>query len=140
VPLRTEGNTKTKLNTSLVVLAVVGIFAAFDLVGHRDTPYFLVKLLAVLAVSAVCILVTRQREALDTFCAVLSALFTLFAVAMTAGDRDHPNLWPFFLGFLVVAVLLVSFTQRKRETLLAIGFIVAFRLMIAAISYAGSAL
>jgi uncharacterized membrane protein HdeD (DUF308 family) len=119
----------------LVVLAVLGVFAACDVIGHRDTPYFWAKLISVLALSAGCLLLTREREALDTFSAVIGALFTLCAVAMTAGDRTNRNWWPFFLGFAVGAVLFVLLTRKRRGTLVAIGAIVGFRLLVFVILY-----
>ena len=124
------------LNNVLVVLAVVGVFAAFDVIGHKDAPYYWAKLICVLALSAGCLLLTREREAVDTFSAVMAALFTLCAAAMTAGDRAHPNWWPFFLGFAGAAVLLVFLTRKKRETLLAIAAIVGLRLVVFVILYA----
>lgn len=124
------------LNNVLVILAVVGVFAAFDVVGHSGEPYFWAKLIFVLSFSAGCLLLTRDREALDTFSAVTAAVFTLCAIAMTTGDRTHPNWWPFFLGFTCAAVLLVFLTRKRRETVLAITAIVGFRLIVFAILYA----
>jgi uncharacterized membrane protein HdeD (DUF308 family) len=115
---------------------VLGVFATFDVIGHKDTPYFWVKLIPVLALSAGCLLLTREREALDTFSAVVAALFTLCAVAMTAGDRANPNWWPFFLGLAGGALLFVLLTRKRRATLLAIGAIVGFRLLVFLILYA----
>jgi hypothetical protein len=79
------------LNNALVVLAVLGVFAAFDVIGHRGVPFFWAKLVFVLTLSAVCLLLTRERDALDTFSAVMGALFTLCAIAMTAGDGNNSN-------------------------------------------------
>ena len=124
------------LNNALVVSAVLGVFAAFDVIGHRDLPFFWAKLVFVLALSAVCLLLTRERDALDTFSAVMGAVFTLGAVAMTAGDRNNPKWWPFFLGFVGGAVLFVLLTRKWRATLLAIGAIVGFRLVVYAALYA----
>jgi uncharacterized membrane protein HdeD (DUF308 family) len=119
-----------------VVLAVVGAFGAFAMMGHRDAPYWWVKLTAFLTLSAGCLLLTRERSALDTFSGVLAALFALCAIAMTAGDRSHPTWWPLFLGFALGAVLLVFLTRKKREALAGIAVIVGFRLIVSVILYA----
>jgi hypothetical protein len=74
--LKTGEMRRPTLYNVLVVLAVLGIFAAFDIIGHRDTPYFWAKLISVLTCSAGCLLLTREREALDTFSAVIAALST----------------------------------------------------------------
>ena len=118
------------MNNALLVLAVLGVFAAFDVIGHRDAPFFWAKLTSVVALSVGFLLLIRDRETLDTFSAVIGALFALCAVAMTAGDRTNTNWWPFFLGFAGGAVLLVLLTRKRRETLLAVGAIVGFRLVI----------
>ena len=133
--LRTNVMKRPRLNNVLVVLAVLGVFAAFDVIGHRDTPYFWAKLISVLALSAGCLLLTREREALDTFSAVIGALFTLCGIAMTAGDRTDPNWWRFFLGFAGGAVVFVLLTRKRRGTLVAIGAIVGLRLLILAVLY-----
>jgi peptidoglycan/LPS O-acetylase OafA/YrhL len=133
--LRSAGMRRSKLNILLAVLAVIGVFAAFDVIGHRDTPYFWAKLISVLAFSAGCLVLTREREAVDTFSAVVAALFTLCAIAMTTGDRASPNWWPFFLGFIGATVVLVFLTRKKRETLLAIAAIVGLRLIVFVILY-----
>ena len=127
---------RARLNNVLVLLAVLGVFAAFDIVGHKDAPFFWGKFISVLALSAGCLLFTRDRNALDTFSAVIAALFTLCAVAMTTGDRAHPNWWPFFLGFASSAGLLVLLTRKRRETLLAVAAIVGFRLLVFVVLYA----
>jgi uncharacterized membrane protein HdeD (DUF308 family) len=124
------------VNNVLVILAVVGVFATFDVIGHKDTPYFWPKLVSVLALSAGCLLLTRDREALDTFSAVIAALLTLCAVAMTAGDRANPNWWSFFLGLTGGALLFVLLTRKRRATLLAVGAIVGLRLLLFAVLYA----
>jgi hypothetical protein len=134
--LGTDHMKRPWLNNVLVVLAVLGVFATFDIIGHKDTQYFWAKLISVLALSAGCLLLTREREALDTFSAVIAALFTLCAVAMTAGSRANPNWWPFFLGFACGAVLFVLLTRKRRATLLAVGAIVGFRLLLFVILYA----
>jgi len=134
--LRTEEKRRPTLNNVLAGLAVLGVFAAFDVIGHRETPYFWAKLISVLTFSAGCLLVTRDREALDTFSVVMAALSTLCAVAMTAGDRSNPNWWPFFFGFAGAAVLFTLLTRKRRGTLLAIAAIVGFRLLLFVILYA----
>jgi hypothetical protein len=110
-----------------VIAAVLGLFAALDIIGHRTAPYFLAKLIFVVAVSAGCLLLTKDREALDTFSAVVAGLFALCAAAMTAGDRSYPNWWPLFLAFASGAVFFVFVTRQRRATLLAVAAIVGFR-------------
>ena len=124
------------LNDVLVILSVLGVFATFDVIGHRDTPYFWAKFVSVLTLSGGCLLLTKERQALDTFFAVIGALFTLCAVAMTAGDRSNPSWWPYFLGLAGGAVLSVLLTRKKRGTLVAVGAIVGSRLLFFAILYA----
>jgi membrane associated rhomboid family serine protease len=124
------------VNNVLITLAVLGVFATIDVIGHRDAPHFWVKLVSVPALSAVCLLFTRDREALDTFSAVMAALLTLGVVAMTAGDRANPKWWPFFLGLAGGALLFVLLTRRRRATLIAVGAIVGFRLLVLVILYA----
>lgn len=124
------------VNNVLVTLAVLGVFATVDVIGHKDAPYFWAKLISVLALSVGCLLLTREREALDTFSAVVAALFTLGAVAMTAGDRANPNWWPFFLGLAGGSLLCVLLTRKRRATLMAVGAIVGFRLLLFVILYA----
>jgi len=124
------------LNNVLVVLAVLGVFASLDIIGHRNAPHFWAKLIAALTFSAGCLRLTREREALDTFCAAIAGLSTLGAVAMTSGDRTNPNWWPFFLGFLGAAVLFTLVTRKRRATVLAIGAIVGFRLIVFVVLYA----
>jgi hypothetical protein len=124
------------LNNILVVLAVIGTFAAFDIVGHRSAPYFWPKLVSVLAFSAGCLFLTRERESVDTYSGVIAGLFTLCAVAMTTGDRTNPNWWPFFLGFSGGAAFFVFLTRRRLATLVAVAAIVGFRLLVFVIIYA----
>jgi hypothetical protein len=119
-----------RLNNVLVIPAVLGVFAAFDLVGHKDVSYFWPKLAVLLSISTACLLATRHRESWDTFFAAIAGLFTLCAVAMTAGDRARPNWWPFFLGFAAMATLFVFLVRNRRETLIPIGAIVGFRLVV----------
>jgi hypothetical protein len=38
--LGTEHTKRPWLNNVLVVLAVLGVFATFDIIGHKDTQYF----------------------------------------------------------------------------------------------------
>jgi hypothetical protein len=130
MPLKTGGIRRPRPNDVLAVLAVVGMFAAFDVIGHRDAPYFWAKLISLLTFSMACLLLTRERDSVDTFSAVIAALSTLCAVAMTTGDRTNPNWWPFFLGFAGAAVLFTLLTRSKRGTLLAIVTIVGLRLFI----------
>jgi len=127
---------RVRLNNVLVLIAVLGVFAAFDIIGHKDTPFFWEKVISVLALSAACLLFTRDRKALDTFSAVIAALFTLCAVAMTAGDRAHPNWWPLFLGFAGSAGLFILLTRKRRETLVAAVAIVGFRLLVFVVLHA----
>ena len=127
---------RVRLNNVLVLIAVLGVFAAFDIVGHKDAPFFWEKFISVLALSAGCLLFTRDRKALDTFSAVIAALFTLCAVAMTAGDRAHPNWWPFFLGFAGLAGLFILLTRKRRETLVAAAAIIGLRLLVFLVLYA----
>jgi hypothetical protein len=82
----------------LVILAVLGVFASFNIIGRVGTPYFWPKLAVVVGFSTTCLLLTRTRGARDTFLAVVGALFALMAIAMTTGDRAYPNWWPLFLG------------------------------------------
>ena len=126
---------RAHLNNILVLLAVLGVFAAFDIVGHKDAPFFWAKFIFVLALSAACLLFTSDRKALDTFFAVIAALCTLCAVAMTAGDRAHPNWWPFFLGFVGFGGLFILLTRKRRETLVAAAAIVGFRLLVFVVLY-----
>ena len=121
------------VNDLLVVLAGVGCFAAFDIIGHRNTPYFWAKLICVLGFSSVCLLTTKDRGALDTFSAAISAFFALCAVAMTAGDRTDPNWWPFFLGFGGLTVLFILLTRKRRAALLAVLAVIGFRLLVFAV-------
>jgi hypothetical protein len=134
--LKADDVRRTRVNDVLVVLAVLGVFAAFDVVGHKGTPYFWIKLILALTFSAGCLLLTRDREAVDTFSAVVAALFSLCAVAMTAGDRTHPNWWPFFFGFIGAAILFILLTRKRRGTLLAIAAIVAFRTLVFIVVFA----
>jgi len=134
--LRADHMKRPWVNNVLITLAVLGVFATIDVLGHRGSPYFWAKLVSILALSAGCLLLTREREALDTFSAVIAALFTLGAVAMTAGDRANPNWWPFFLGLSGGALLFVLLTRKRRATLIAVGAIVGFRLLILVILYA----
>jgi hypothetical protein len=134
MPSRTGEARTPWLNNLLVILAFVGVFAAFDIVGHKYA-YFWAKLVCVVAFSVGCLLLTRDRGALDTLSAVIAALFTLCAIAMTTGDRVHPNWWPFFLGFAGAAVSFVFLTRKKRETLVAVAAIVGFRLIVFVVLY-----
>lgn len=134
--LKTEDIKRPRLNDVLLVLAALGVFAAFDVIGHRHAPYFWPKLTLIVAFSMACLLFTREREALNAFSAVVAALSTLCAVAMTAGDRTNPNWWPFFLGFVGATVLFTLLTRNRRGTLLAIASLVGFRLLIFAVLYA----
>ena len=128
--LRSNYMKRPWLNNVLVVLAVLGTFAAFDIIAHRSAPYFWPKLVSVLALSAGCLFLAKERESLDTYSAVIAALFALCAVAMTAGDRTNPNWWPFFLGFVGGTVLFVLLTRKRRATLVAVAAIVGFRLLV----------
>jgi hypothetical protein len=134
--VRTEDMRRQRLNDVLVILAVLGVFAAFDVIGHKDIRYYWASLLGLVTFSAICLFLTRDRQAVDTFSAVMAALFTLYAVAMTAGDRTHPNWWPFFLAFAIAAILFTSLTRKKGATLIAIAAIVGFRLLVFVIVYA----
>jgi hypothetical protein len=133
--LRADYVKRPWLNNVLVVLAVLGTFAAFDIIGHRSAPYFWPKLVSVLALSAGCLFLTRERESLDTYSAVIAGFFTLCAVAMTAGDRTNPNWRPFFLGFASGAVLFVLLTRKRLATLVAVAAIVGFRVLVFVILY-----
>ena len=124
-----------KLNDVLLVLAVVGVFAAFALAAHRDIPHFWAILILVLLFSAGCLMLTRSRESLDTFLAVMAALFTICAILMTTGDLSKLTVWLFFFGIAGVAVLFVLFTKKKLQTLTAIAAIVGFRLLIFVVLY-----
>ena len=124
------------LNNVLLTMAIVGIFAALDVLGHRETAYFVPKLALALIFSMVCLLLTRDREAFDMFYAVIAAFFSLCAVAMTAGDRANANWWPFFIVFTVAAVAFMLLTRKRNATVLAIGAIVGFRLLVLVALYA----
>ena len=124
------------VNDVLVTLAVLGVFAIVDVIGHRDAQFFWAKLTSVLALTVGCLLLTTDREALDTFFAIVAALFTLGAVAMTAGDPANPNWWPFFLVLVGGSLLCVLLTRKRRATLQAVGAIVGFRLLLFVILYA----
>ena len=134
MPLSIANVKRAKLNDILVILAIIGVFGAFAIIGNRDAAYFWPKLFSVVAFSTVCLVLTRDRTAVDAFFAAIAALFTLVAMAMTAGDRQHPNWWPLFIGFFCGAIGLVFLTRKKRETVFAIALIVGFRLIIYAFS------
>jgi succinate-acetate transporter protein len=120
----------------LVVLAGLGVFAGFDLIGHFHTPHFWLKLLIVIAFSTVCLFATRERQSVDTFFTVVAAIFAMFAVAMTFGNLSAPHWWLFFVSFSAAAALFVLLSRDKRQTLLGISAIVGFRLLIAGVVYA----
>ena len=124
---------RPRATTALLILALLGAFAAFDAIGHRSAPYFWPQLICSLAFSLGCLLFARDRGTLDTFLAVLASLFALCAVAVTASDRQRTEWWPWFLCFSGVAALLVLITRKKRETLIAIAAIVGFRFLILAV-------
>lgn len=128
--LRADTVKKPWLNNVLVVLALLGTFAAFNIVGHRSATYFWPKLVCVLALSAGCLFLTRARESFDTYSAVMAGLLTLCAVAMTTADPTQPNWWPFFLGFSGAAVLFVLLTRNRLAALLAVAAIVGSRLIV----------
>jgi hypothetical protein len=127
-----------RLNDTLVILALLGIAASLQLVAHRDTSFFVVKLVAVLAFSAGCLVLTGNRESLDLFSGVVAAFATMFAIAMTTGDRTTPHWWAFFLGFTAVAGVSVLLTRNRRATLLAIAAIIVFRLIVGVVKLAAS--
>ena len=111
------------------VLAVVGVFAAVQIVAHPETPHFGVTLIVVLAGSAICLSLT-DKETRDAFFAVMAALCSLILVLLpTASTRDR--VWWFWaLGLVVAAIALVLLTRKKLHTLAAIAVIVGFRLLI----------
>jgi uncharacterized membrane protein HdeD (DUF308 family) len=117
------------LKNFLGVLAVVGIFAALQILAHRDTAHFWPKLLAVLGVSAACLFVTQDREIWDAFSGAMAGFFALCAIVMfTAKERDA-IWWLFLFAFAGAATLFVLLTKRKRATLVAILAIICFRLV-----------
>jgi uncharacterized membrane protein HdeD (DUF308 family) len=132
-----RGSRNRGLNDALGIAAVVGVFAALDVVGHSNTSYFWVKLAGLVAFSTSCLLLTRDRETCDVFFGVLGALSTMGAIAMTTASRMVPEeWWRLFLSFLGAAVLFTLLTRKKRTTLLGITAIVGFRLLIALVLYA----
>ncbi len=132
-----RGQRSRGMNDLLVIAALLGVFAAVDLITHRSTPYFWVKLAAVLAFSSASLFATRDRETCDVFWAILGALSTMAAIVMTtAGKMDPGQWWRLFLGFLGAAALFTLLTRKKRTTLLGIAAIVGFRLLIALLLYA----
>jgi|SRR5580693_4839414 hypothetical protein len=133
--VETASANRARLNNALVMSAILGVFAAFYVIGHKDLPHYWVKLLVPLAFSTGCLLFTRSKDALDTFLTAVAALFTLCAVAMTAGDRANHNWWPFFIGFTVAAAVLVLLTRKRREALLGIAVILAVRLVVALFAF-----
>src|SRR5882762_9937603 len=123
MPADTQGVRGSKLNDILVILATVCVFAAVSMFAHRDAPYFGLKLVSILGISLGCMLATRDRESWDIFFGVIAALFTLFAIAMTA-DFAVPHWWTKFLVFTGIASSFVLATRKKREILLGIMAIV----------------
>jgi hypothetical protein len=130
VCLLVVGGWQKPITHVLVIAATVGAIGAFDLIVHKDAPFFWVKLVGALTFSVACLLLTRDREQIDTFIGVMAALLTLCAVAMTTADRLDFVWWVFFLSFAGSAILLVLFTRERRGTLLAFAAIVTFRLVL----------
>jgi len=126
---------RSKLNTLLAIFALLGVFAALDIVAHKTAPHFWIKLVLAVGFSATCVIAMTDRDARDVFFSGVAALFSLFAIAMTFGDRTHANWWPLFLGFLGAASLFVLITRKKREALLGIAAIVGLRLLLVGIVY-----
>ncbi len=125
----------SKRNMVLAILALLGVFATLDIFAHKAAPYFWIKLVLAVGFSITCVVAMSDRQARDVFFSGVAALFTLFAIAMTFGDRTHANWWPLFLGFLGAASLFVLITRKKRETLLGIAAIVGLRLLVVGIAY-----
>ena len=127
--------TKTRsprLQNMLLILAVLGAFAAFDALAHRSSPYFLPELVIALSLSAGGLWFSQSREALDIFLIVIAAVLALSTVAtIGGGDRTHVDTWIYAGVFATVGALLVLLTRARRAGLLAIAAIVAFRLVIA---------
>jgi hypothetical protein len=120
----------SRVNNVLVILAFFGVIVAFQLVAFRSVPYFVVKAVAALVFSAACLVLAGNRESWDLFLTVVAALATMFAIAMTTGDRTTPHWWAFFLGFTAVAGVSVLLTRNRRVTLLTIAAIIGFRLIV----------
>ena len=117
----------------------MGVFAALDVVAHRTAPFFWIKLVLALSFSATCLLLTREREAWDTFLGVMAALCTLATLAALTINPADPYRWPIITAFGSAAALFVLLTRNKRATLLGVAAIVGFRLLIYLVlrNYAG---
>lgn len=124
------------INSLLVIAALLSVFGALAVVADKGTAYVGVKLVSLLVCSALCLLLTRERASFDAFCAAVAGLATLFAIAITAGDHQNPNFEPSLIGASSVAVLFTMLTRNKRQTILAIVMIVAFRLLVFVVVYA----
>ncbi len=120
---------RPKLNFVLIVLAVVAVFFVIDTLTHHPLAAAWPKALAAIAISALCLLITRERESLDLFLMVIAALLTLFAVASSTALPGHARAWLIFGASVAFAAIAVLLTRKKREALLAIVAIVGFRLI-----------
>jgi hypothetical protein len=126
---------RARFNLLLTTLALLGVFAGITIVAHRETSHYAAKLASVLIFSIACLSLTRDRQSWDTFAGAVAGLFTLFAIAMTAGSSASPGWWPLFLTFVTIAALFVILTRKKRETLIGILAIVASRIVLLGVLY-----
>ena len=130
MPLMTVDRQHGWRNNLSLVISLLATFASLDVIAHRNAPYFLTKLACAIGIAAGSLLLSHDRDTFDTYAAVMSAIFAMFALAMTTGDSSHPSWWPRFLLFIVLSLVFVLATRKRRATLVAIGAIVGFRLLV----------
>ena len=119
----------TTAQNALLITALLCTFAGGAVIARRVEPYW-VLLVFFGSATLAALIVARSREVLDLVFAVLAVLSTLIGLSWLAGLPGDWTEAVKIVSAFVVAGTFVLLTRNRREILIAIAAVIAFRTLL----------